>query len=48
VDKRLLGLADASAAPAITVGLLVRGTSEGKIRGLLGENWLRVWRQVLP
>jgi len=47
-DKRLPGLADASEAPTITAGLLARGASEGEIRGLLSENWLRVWRQVLP
>ena len=47
-DKRLPGLADASEAPAITAGLLARGASDGETRGLLGENWLRVWRQVLP
>jgi membrane dipeptidase len=47
-DKRLPGLADASEAPAITAGLLARGASDGEIRGLLGQNWLRVWHQVLP
>ena len=47
-DKRLPGLADASEAPAITAGLLARGASEGEIRGLLGENWLHMWRRVLP
>jgi microsomal dipeptidase-like Zn-dependent dipeptidase len=41
-------VAEASEAPAITAGLLARGASEGEIRGLLGENWLCVWRQVLP
>jgi microsomal dipeptidase-like Zn-dependent dipeptidase len=47
VDKRLPGLADASAAPAITAGLLARGASDEEIRGLLGKDWLHVWRQVL-
>src|SRR5438874_5254305 len=47
-DKRLPGLADASEAPAITAGLLARRVSDAEIRGLLGENWLHVWRQVLP
>jgi len=41
-------MADASEAPAITAGLLARGASDGEILGLLGENWLQVWRQVLP
>lgn len=33
-------------APRITEELLVRGFSEAEIRGILGENWLRVCDQV--
>lgn len=33
-------------APRITEGLLKRGYSETDVRGILGENWLRVARQV--
>ena len=43
----LPGLADASEAGAITAGLIERGLSEQEIRGIVGENWLRVWSQVL-
>lgn len=32
--------------PELTEGLLKRGSSESEIRGILGENWLRVSRQV--
>ena len=32
--------------PEITEGLLKRGYSESDIRGILGENWLRVARAV--
>lgn len=33
-------------APRITQELLRRGYTEGEVRGILGENWLRVCRQV--
>lgn len=45
--ESLPGLADASRAGAITRSLVERGLSEQEIRGILGENWLRVWEQVL-
>ncbi len=32
--------------PEITEGLLGRGYSEVDIRGILGENWMRITRQV--
>lgn len=43
----LPGLSDASESGAITAGLIGRGLSEQEIRGILGENWQRVWNQVL-
>jgi membrane dipeptidase len=47
-DTSATGLADASELPALTAALLARGTSEDEAREILGENWLRVWRAVLP
>ena len=32
--------------PTIVEGLVTRGYAETEIRGILGENWLRVMRQV--
>jgi len=32
--------------PQLTGGLLKRGYRENEIRGILGENWLRVTREV--
>jgi len=43
----LPGLADAAQAPAITAALLARGADAADVRGILGESWLRLWRQVL-
>jgi membrane dipeptidase len=40
------GLEDVAKLPALTRGLLERGHSEAVIRGLLGENLLRVFRAV--
>ncbi|RMF87934.1 MAG: membrane dipeptidase [Nitrospinota bacterium] len=40
------GLEDISRVPLITAGLLERGYAEADIRKILGENWLRVFREV--
>jgi membrane dipeptidase len=40
------GLEDVSEFPNLTRGLLKRGYSEQDIKKILGENLLRVWRQV--
>lgn len=40
------GLDDASRMPLLTEGLVKRGYSETAIRQILGENYLRVFRQV--
>lgn len=42
------GLEDVSRMPALTEGLLRRGHPEEVIRGILGENLLRVLEAVLP
>jgi membrane dipeptidase len=43
LDMRQIELEE---APRITEELLSRGYPEGEIRGILGENWLRVCREV--
>jgi len=45
-DDQMPELRDAADLPAITAGLLARGYSETEIRQVLGENYLRVFRQV--
>ncbi|HEY2673180.1 MAG TPA: dipeptidase [Rugosimonospora sp.] len=40
------GIEDASGFPALTARLLERGFGEDAVRGILGENWLRVYGQV--
>jgi membrane dipeptidase len=40
------GLEDVSKMPALTAALLRRGYSEGDVRKILGENLLRVLREV--
>ena len=40
------GLKDVSTYPNLIAGLMDRGYSEAEIRKILGENMLRVWRQV--
>lgn len=40
------GFEDISELPNVTQGLIGRGWSTGEIRKVLGENWLRVYRQV--
>ena len=40
-------LADPGQVPEITRRLLARGAPTDEITGILGENWLRVWRAVL-
>ncbi|MEO0080916.1 MAG: dipeptidase [candidate division WOR-3 bacterium] len=41
-----VGLEDASRMPALAAGLRSRGFPEPDIRKILGENFLRVWREV--
>ena len=41
-----IGLEDASTYPALTAELLRRGYSEADVRLILGENLMRVWREV--
>ncbi|MBC7260490.1 MAG: membrane dipeptidase, partial [Chloroflexi bacterium] len=41
------GLEDVTRLPAITSGLLSRGYAEDEIRKILGENFLRIFRQVV-
>jgi membrane dipeptidase len=45
-DSLPLGLKDVSSYPTLIEGLLRRGYSEEDIRKILGENLLRVWREV--
>jgi membrane dipeptidase len=45
-DSLPVGLKDVSSYPNLIEGLLRRGYSEGDIRKILGENLLRVWREV--
>ncbi|RCS41575.1 membrane dipeptidase [Bremerella cremea] len=46
VDALPVGLEDVSRYPYITQGLLERGYTEEQIRGILGENLMRVMRKV--
>lgn len=41
------GLEDVTKVPGITEGLLKRGYSQADVRKILGENWLRVFQQVV-
>jgi membrane dipeptidase len=45
-DSLPVGLKDVSSYPNLVGGLLSRGYSEADVRQILGENLLRVWRQV--
>ncbi len=45
-DSLPIGLKDVSTYPNLVAGLLERGYSEADIRKILGENLLRVWREV--
>jgi membrane dipeptidase len=45
-DSLPIGLKDVSAYPNLVKGLLKRGYSEADIAKILGENLLRVWRDV--
>jgi membrane dipeptidase len=45
--SRLDGLRDLSDTSSITARLLDRGVAEAEIRSVLGENWHRVWQDVL-
>lgn len=45
-DSLPVGLKDVSDYPNLVEGLLERGYSEADIRKILGENLLRVWREV--
>jgi membrane dipeptidase len=40
------GLPDVASLPRLTAELLRRGVSEDDVRGILGENFLRVWREA--
>jgi membrane dipeptidase len=42
------GLRDHSGLPSFSQRLLERGAGEAEVRAILGGNWLRVWKQVLP
>lgn len=46
VTQRLLGFADCRDLPNITRGLVKRGYSDEQVRGILGENALRVFREI--
>lgn len=45
-DSLPVGLKDVSSYPNLVGGLLSRGYSEKDVRKILGENLLRVWREV--
>jgi membrane dipeptidase len=45
-DSLPVGLKDVSSYPVLIEGLLRRGYSDDDIRKILGENLLRVWREV--
>ena len=45
-DSLPVGLKDVSTYPNLVAGLLRRGYSESDVRKILGENLLRVWREV--
>jgi membrane dipeptidase len=45
--KVLAGLANHGDAAAITDALIARSIDDDTIRGILGTNWTRVWRDVL-
>lgn len=45
-DSLPIGLKDAASYPTLVTGLQQRGYSAADIRKILGENLLRVWRQV--
>ena len=45
-DSLPIGLKDVSSYPNLVEGLLRRGYSEADIKKILGENLLRVWREV--
>ncbi len=42
-----VGLEDVTRFPALTEGLSARGYSESQVCGILGENWLRLFRHVV-
>ena len=48
IDAKCRGLEDSSSYPNLVAAILRReaGVGEGEIRGLLGENLLRVWGKV--
>jgi membrane dipeptidase len=45
-DSLPVGLKDVSSYPNLVEGLLRRGYSDADVRKILGENLLRVWREV--
>lgn len=46
IDVPVIGLEDASKMPEITKGLIKRGFKESEILKILGENFLRVFKEV--
>jgi membrane dipeptidase len=46
-DLRVSGIEEVCHLPNITQGLVERGYSDATIRKILGENFLRVFREVL-
>ena len=44
--KPVVGLADVSKLPALTLALLKHGYSPAAVRKILGENYLRVFKQI--
>lgn len=47
IDAEVEGLEDCSKLPALTAELLRRGFSDEDVRKILGENFLRVFRQII-
>jgi len=45
-DSLPVGLKDVSSYPNLVEGLLRRGYKDADVRKILGENLLRVWREV--
>lgn len=45
-DSLPIGLKDVSSYPGLVEGLLKRGYTEADVKKILGENFLRVWRQI--
>lgn len=48
ISKTPVGLEDVTKTGALAEALLRRGYNEEAVRGIMGENWLRLLRRVLP